>query len=152
MKKIWIVVISLITTGLIIFLIKTQITPSPKKSEEVPTPTIAYPTITDDIKITLSAKNNNRIVILKIDGLSPDFESVDYELTYLTGAGLPRGVLGNIVLQGEKEIIRDDIVLGTCSSGNCVYDTGVSKVDLSLKFNSEEKSYIFNKSYPLEPI
>lgn len=108
--------------------------------EIIPTPTQILPTISNDVNVSLTAINNNTTVVLKITGIPQDMESVEYELTYLTGKGLPRGVLGKITLSGETEIERNDIVLGTCSSGKCVYDTGVESIDLSLKFNSKSGS------------
>jgi len=124
-----------------------------KKPEEVatpmPTPSVVLPTVSDDIKVELTAKNNNKIVVLRISGLPDDMNSIEYELTYLTAARLPRGVLGKITLSGEKEIERDDIVLGTCSSGKCVYDTGVESIDLSLKFNSRQGVSVYSKTFPL---
>ena len=66
----------------------------------------------------------------------------------MTGAGLPKGVLGKIALdEGEREVVRDDIVLGTCSSGHCVYDTGVTGIDLTLKFNSDQGASIYRNTF-----
>lgn len=151
MKKIIIItgIIILIVLGIIV---TWTIRSSGKKeiTQEIPTPTIALPTVSSDISVDLKAKLDNKAVALTIKGLSSSVESVEYELTYTTGAGLPRGVLGKIyVKNNEKEISRDDIVLGTCSSGKCVYDTGVTSIDLSLKFNTPEGSSVFRKTYPL---
>lgn len=126
------------------------ISSSKKPDPEItPTPTVVLPTISDSIVVKLTSKNSNRVLELKIKGLNSDVKFVEYEITYLTGSGLPRGVLGKINTSGESELTRDDIVLGTCSSGKCVYDQGVTKVDLSLKFNSSGGSSVFQKSYSL---
>lgn len=118
--------------------------------EEVPTPTVALPTVSESIKVDLTGKNNNKIIDLKIEGVLSDIESIEYELTYTTGAGLPRGVLGKIKTDGKSSITRNDIDLGTCSRGKCVYDTGVTSINLSLKFNSTSgTSSVFQKTYPL---
>lgn len=119
--------------------------------EEVPTPTIALPTVSDNIKVSLTAKNANKVVDLKISGIPSDVETIEYELTYTTGAGLPRGVLGKITTDGKSSVIRNDVDLGTCSRGKCVYDVGVTSVNLSLKFNSTSgQSSVFQKTYTLE--
>lgn len=115
----------------------------------IPTPTVTFPTISDNIIVDLTAKDENRAIVLKIKGLTDDIDSIQYELTYTTGNGLPRGVLGKISVKGEKEIIRDDIVLGTCSSGRCVYDTGVKEINLSLKFNTAAGPKVFQRKYIL---
>lgn len=131
--------------------IMTKYFRSSKESEipVIPTPTASLPTISESVRVSLTAKNNNRAVELNIKGLNGDVVSVEYELTYMTGAGLPRGVLGKITASGESEITRDDIVLGTCSSGKCVYDQGVTAVNLALKINSSTGSSVFQKSYTL---
>lgn len=117
--------------------------------EILPTPTVALPTISDDVEVAFVIRKDRPAAVLSIKRIPSDVESVEYELTYITGAGLPRGVLGKIRLNGEKNVIRDDIVLGTCSSGKCVYDTGVTSVDLSLKFNTSSGSRVFQKTYSL---
>lgn len=118
--------------------------------EEVPTPTVALPTVSENIKVDLTAKNGNKVVDLKISGIPSNIETIEYELTYTTGAGLPRGVLGKITTEGKSSVTRNDIDLGTCSRGKCVYDMGVTEVNLSLKFNSTSgQSSVFQKTYPL---
>lgn len=118
--------------------------------EEIPTPTVALPTVSESIKVDLTAKNDNKIVNLKIGGVPVDIDTIEYELTYTTGTGLPRGVLGRIKTDGKSSITRNDIDLGTCSRGKCVYDTGVTEINLSLKFNSTDgNSSVFQKTYPL---
>lgn len=118
--------------------------------EEVPTPTVILPTVSESIKVDLTARNDNKIVNITIDGVSADIETIEYELTYTTGAGLPRGVLGKIKTEGKSNITRNDIDLGTCSRGKCVYDTGVTEISLALKFNSTlGNSSVFQKTYSL---
>lgn len=121
------------------------------KSEEefVPAPTEVLPTVDSNIDVKIVSRQGGRSVDLLVLGIPQDIDSVEYELTYLTGSGLARGVLGKIKTNGESKISKDDIVLGTCSSGKCVYDTGVKSIDLSLKFNSEKGSSVFQKSFPL---
>ena len=150
-KKIIIGVVILLIVIVSGILIKTKILSSQKteETETVPTPTIVLPTVSGNITVDLIAAANKQSVTLKIGGLTADIQSIEYELTYTTGAGIPRGVLGKIVLNGEKEIVRDNIVLGTCSSSKCVYDTGVTTVNLSLKFNTSSGSSVYQKSYTL---
>lgn len=117
---------------------------------EVPTPTVVLPTVSDSIKVDLTAKNDNKIVDIKIAGIPQNTDTIEYELTYTTGTGLPRGVLGKITVNSQNSISRNDIDLGTCSRGKCVYDTGVTSINLSLKFNSTSAtSSVFQKTYPL---
>lgn len=117
---------------------------------EIPTPTVVLPTVSESVKVDLTAKSGNKIVDIKISGIPADTDTIEYELTYTTGAGLPRGVLGKIAVNGQSNITRSDIDLGTCSRGKCVYDVGVTSVNLSLKFNlTSGSSSVFQKTYPL---
>lgn len=149
MKKVIITVIVILIIIAIIAFIKLRSGPVVENPEVAATPAIALPTVSDSVKVDLLPKNDNKAVKLTVSGLSNNIESVEYELTYTTGGGLPRGVLGKISTKGASEISRDDIVLGTCSSGKCVYDPGVTSVDLSLKFNTPEGSSVFRKNYQL---
>lgn len=150
MKKIIILItVLLVVIFLVILAVKSLFSNKPEVTEALPIPTIVLPTVSENIKVDLTPLSGNKAVKLNIKGLTPKIESVEYELTYVTGNGLPRGVLGKISLKGEKEITRSDIVLGTCSSGKCAYDTGVTSVNLSLKFNSASGASVFQKTYSL---
>ncbi|PIR08576.1 hypothetical protein COV53_02285 [Candidatus Gottesmanbacteria bacterium CG11_big_fil_rev_8_21_14_0_20_37_11] len=151
MKKLLIGIGIVILIIIVIVVIRT-ISSSEKKEiiKEVPTPPIAFPTISSDISVDLKPKQGNRAVVLAIDGIPSNIVSIEYEMTYTTGEGLLKGSNGGpIKLKGEKKLVRD-LDLGTCSTGGkCVYDTGVTSIDLVLKFNSAEGSSIFQKKYDL---
>ena len=153
MKKIIIgigvaVIIIILTVA---FAVRNMVSNQPVQSGISPTPTTVLPTVSSSVGVSLTPANGNKSLSLDIKGIPSDVQSVEYEMTYITGAGIPRGVLGKINLSGgESEVKRDDIVLGTCSSGKCVYDTGVTSVDLSLKFNSPSGSSVFQKTYSLQ--
>src|SRR3989344_6512800 len=82
-------------------------------------------------QVSLTASNYNKAVILKIIDISSDVVSVEYEISYITGKGLPRGVLGKTKI-GETKMGKDtvfkEILLGSCSKNVCVYDEGVTKI------------------------
>ena len=140
------VIVGVLIVGLAVLKLRPS-TPT-LETQLTPTPTVALPTVSPDVKVELIPKNSNREVTLKISGIPSDFTSIEYEFTYMTGAGLPKGVLGKITLkEGEREVVRDDIVLGTCSSGHCVYDTGVTSIDLTLKFNSERGASVYRQTF-----
>lgn len=149
MKKFIIILAAVALFGVGFYTIKKITVRNPVEVSE-PTPTVmVFPTISDDIFVELIARSDNKAVELRLSGLPIDLESVEYELTYDTDSGLPRGVLGKIITDGKSQITRDDIVLGTCSSGKCVYDSGVDKVNLSLKFNGADGIKVFQKEYIL---
>lgn len=140
------VVVSVLIAGFVVLNLRPSA--PPPDTQLTPTPTVSLPTVSPDVKVGLIPKNSNREVTLKISGIPSDITSVEYEFTYMTGAGLPKGVLGKITLkEGEREVVRDDIVLGTCSSGHCVYDTGVTSIDLTLKFNSDKGASVYRNTF-----
>src|SRR3990172_8673984 len=101
MKKIILIIIAGVVLSLgVFFLFTRKSVPKQEIPDEVPTPTVALPTISDDVKVDVQFGSNNGSIVLTIGGFTPDIESIEYELTYLTGAGLPRGVLGKIILKG----------------------------------------------------
>lgn len=151
MKKVIIGVVALliIIGGIVVF--KLQSGSKADTADVVPTPTIALPTVSGDVKVELTAHTDKKAVDLKISGIPADTESVEYEMLYTTGTGLSKGVNGGpIRLNGKYELERSDITIGSCSTGGkCTYDTGVSQINLVLKFNSTNgSSSVFNKSYP----
>ncbi len=101
------------------------------------------------VEVSLTPRYDNKAVILKVDKLPADVTSVEYELAYEAKGGLPRGVLGKIEVKSQGTILRE-ILLGTCSRNVCVYDEGVTKVKLTLKFNkSSAPSTGFSQEYEL---
>lgn len=101
------------------------------------------------VEVSLVARSDKRAVTLKISKIQSETVSVEYELSYETGSGLPRGVLGKVDLKGADSLSRE-ILLGSCSKNVCVYDEGVKKISLTLKFNkSSGQATGFNKEYEL---
>lgn len=132
-----------------IFFMNSGKQPAPDEGEDVPEPTVALPTVTDSIQVDFEGKSGGKEVSLAVRGLTPDMQSIEYDINFMTGEGLPRGIIGKIPLKGEKEIVRDNLVLGTCSSGSCVYYTGVKDVNVILKFNTTNGASVFQKTYTL---
>ena len=101
------------------------------------------------VDVSLVANSNKTSVTLKVSKFSKDTVSIEYELSYDTGSGLPRGVLGKVDLKGADTFSRE-ILLGSCSRNVCVYDEGVVKISLTLKFNkSSGQATGFSKEYEL---
>lgn len=153
MKKIimiLIIIFLIIISVVYYFIFSKNGNSSKEEMDEIPTPTIILPTVSENIKVNLTASANGRAISLKISEIPPSIESIEYELIYITGAGLPRGVNGKIILKDESDVLRDNITLGSCSSGGkCTYDEGVTSVDLTLKFNTNSVSSIFQKTFPI---
>jgi hypothetical protein len=150
MKKIIIILGLLLIIGGVIFFLTKNSNKSNQATEDIPTPTMALPTISESVKVDLTPVDGGKAVKLSVSDVPSDTDTIEYEISYTTGSGIPRGVLGKITVGGEKNVSRDNITLGTCSSGKCVIDSGIISVDLSLKFNSSSgDSKVFRKSYPV---
>lgn len=125
---------------------KQETAPEAVKDEVLPQ-TQLLPTVEPSVVVTLTSANKKE-VLLTIAGVPPGTTSIEYELSYLARGDLPKGVIGTIPITDEKEIERK-ITLGTCSSGRCVYDQGVEKVKVSLKFNGDYGSRLFEKEFEI---
>lgn len=145
----WIILISILilSSGGVFFLKGRH--GAPKKEEEVvQTPQEILPTIDSSVMIDLVPRDDRKAVILRISNIPSGVTGIEYELTYEAKGGLPRGVLGRIELKNNNFIDRE-ILLGTCSRNTCVYDEGVTKVSLVLKFISPTGQSQFQKDFPL---
>jgi hypothetical protein len=106
------------------------------------------PPVDSSVVVNLSARADNKAVKLSIAKIPSGTDTIEYELSYTTGAGLPKGAIGKIDVTGKTDIDRD-VLLGTCSKNVCTYDAGVTKVSLVLKFNSAKGASQFSKDFPL---
>ncbi len=110
---------------------------------------IELPVVDSSVKVDLVARDDKKAVTLKISSIPKGTESIDYELSYDTSAGLPKGALGTIRLKDGESSVEREILLGTCSRNVCKYDEGVTKINLVLRFNHPKGSSQFQKEYVL---
>lgn len=108
----------------------------------------ALPAADPSIVVDLKARADRKEVTLTVAKIPSGTSSIEYELSYTTSEGLPKGAIGKIDVSGKSDIERN-ILLGTCSKNVCTYDNGVSSVNLVLKFNSADGATQFSKDYPL---
>lgn len=138
-------IIAILAGGFVLIKQLTKAQPQ-KAEEEIKT---ELPQVDASVVVDLKPKSDNKSVILSVSNIPAGTESIEYELSYTTDKGLPKGALGKIDLKGVSEITRD-ILLGTCSKNTCTYDTGVKSVSLVLRFNSVEGTSQYTKEYSLE--
>lgn len=105
------------------------------------------PTVDSTVSVNLTSKDGKEVV-LTVENIPLGTETLDYELSYLTSGNLPKGVVGTIEVAGKDKIERK-ITLGTCSSGTCVYDQGVKKIKVDLKFNGDYGGKLFEKEFEI---
>lgn len=114
----------------------------------------------DDIGLSLSASDDNKQVQFKISKVQ-GIKSIEYELTYEADATaqekeegadaqVQRGITGDATIDiNDSSYTSPWLDLGTCSSGTCHYDTGVTSVDLVLKVTKDGKVYQVEKKLDL---
>ncbi len=121
-------------------------------SEETPVveETVIEVITPQELGLTFTARSDKKAVKFTITNIK-DIQSVDYEISYIAKGDIPRGAIGHIeVKPKDKEIETNYIDLGTCSSGKCKYDEGVTSVKLILKIaKSDNKTYSSEKALDL---
>ena len=113
------------------------------------------------IGLSLTATSDKKKVQFKISKLQ-GIKSIEYELTYQANATaqekaegsdaqVQRGITGDAKINsGDSSYDSPALDLGTCSSGTCHYDTGVTSVDLVLKVTKTDgKVYQVEKKLDL---
>ena len=103
--------------------------------------------VESSVKVSVKKSPDGKKATLTVTGIPGKYTDIDYEFTYDTAEGVPRGVLG--VLEIEDGVAEKEVVLGSCSTNVCSYDEGVNKVLVSLKFNGTGESKMFEKEFPL---
>lgn len=135
-KIILAVILGLLVVGGAIFAFR----PKDKAENEESVPTVDQPQIIKPEKVPFfiltPIENNHKLVLTVID--AKDFDNIEYELIYELEAGLTRGVTGEIDLTEDS---RKEILLGTCSSGNCRFDEGVTGGELVIQLEEDGKVY-----------
>ncbi len=113
--------------------------PQPTVSEELKDEVV--PTLQpEDLGLKLTSRNDKKAVKFEIQK-SDDIQSVEYEITYVALGDIPRGVIGSIDTKSANGKIESKYIdLGTCSSGKCKYDEGVSEVKFVLKITKTNNS------------
>lgn len=151
-KKIVIVfiVLTILIIGIVWAKIKSTKQEVPKqevKKEEILPKSEILPTVDSSVLVDLTSKDKKE-AILTIKSIPNGTLTIEYELSYLAKGNLPKGVIGTINIEGENSIERK-ITLGTCSSGSCVYDEGVTSIKVNLKFEGDYGSRLFEKEFEI---
>ncbi len=106
-----------------------------------------FPTVESSVSVDLTSDKKKQRVTITLENVPEDVTMVEYELTYTSKGGIPKGAIGAIELEGTSGTVQAD--LGTCSSGSCVYDNEGSKVNLTLKFTGTKGVRVFEKEFEL---
>lgn len=128
---------------------RKELRPISKKVSTLPNNADIVPTVDSSVLVSIKRVGDGKRVKLTISSIPSGTTSIDYEFSYDTRTGVPRGVIGTIT--PTESTYQKEIVLGSCSTNVCTYDEGVTKVKVSLKFNLDSgSSSIFEKEFALE--
>lgn len=141
--------------------------PSKPETQNILQNEAAIPTVDSSVQVELKPvkRVGDRIaeVSLTIKNPPKGTKKIEFEITYSAyGRGdeegatglLQQGAVGKCVEEIESGIWtcqqqknKEAIVLGTCSSGTCVYDRVVGPIRISIKFTGNYGARIFEKEY-----
>lgn len=132
----WIVVsLVLLGGGYYVFSLSTQ-KPSPVAAQSEIQEKVVPTVVPKELGLILSARADKKAVKFAISNVS-GITSVEYEITYVAAGDIPRGVIG-ILEPTAGKLESKYIDLGTCSSGKCKYDAGVTSVKFLLKITKTD--------------
>jgi len=77
-------------------------------------------------------RKDKKAVGFKVENIA-DYEILKYEIVYDTLDG-DKGMVSNIKINGKNVVLREDLLLGICSSLGqvCIYDKGITKISLQV--------------------
>lgn len=143
---IMVVVGILIITGLVFLLLRPAKIKETKRESILPKDQLVQK-LESSVEVDVKKLPDGKKVLLSIVNIPSKYTEIEYEFSYDTDKGVPRGVLGTIQVKGDT--YEKEIVLGSCSTNTCTYDTGVKKIKISLKFNSASGAKVFEKEFTL---
>jgi len=107
----------------------------------------------EDIGLVLTPNAANTEVTMEITDVSK-FNSFEYEMNYdadVDGEIVPRGAIGSGEVEPGESSITREITIGTCSSGKCKFDKGVTKISFIIRLNLKDgQTGIVKKDLNLE--
>ena len=132
-----------------VVLVKKLIRPVVTTTSDNPDNKEEFLPLDPSVTVDLTPRADGKAVNLSVGNVPSDTDSIEYEIAYDNDKGLRKGANGKIIVKGEKDITRNDILFGTCSKTMCTYDTGVTSVSLTLRFTSAKGVSVFTKDYPI---
>jgi hypothetical protein len=133
---------------------------APEQDEQADTADVVQTLSADQLGLSIVAKPDSKAVKIKIEKAG-DIKSIEYQVTYEADStaqekaegGEPRvqrGITGQADVKDSLTYESEWLDLGSCSRNICRYDTGVQKVDVTLKIVKKNgKTYESQKSLDL---
>lgn len=127
-------------------LFSPQILYSAKKLN-IPKTSVKGSKTSSTISVAYKLRKDKRTLTITFGNLQ-NAKSVDFTLTY-NGSGNDQGVMGGFTVKKGMRTKTQQITLGTCSSGTCVYYTRVKnmKLEVTAKLKNGKT---FRKTYSIK--
>jgi hypothetical protein len=149
-KSKWLIILGsglVIIVVLVVILLRPSTKKAPEEKKSVLPQDQTVKQAESSIQVGVSLLPDGKRVKLAIENIPSKYQEIEYEFSYDTEKGVPRGVLGTITVAGDS--YEKEIVLGSCSTNTCTYDAGVKKVKVSLKFTGSSGASVFEKEFEL---
>ena len=131
--------------------------------QEQLTNTEIIPTVDSNVNVSLKEADKRGELLLTVSDAPSGTTAIEYQLTYDAvsreegGSVVPRGVIGKCIQQlssknawsCQQPNSGEAIILGTCSSGTCVYDNITGDINVQLKFTGSYGERIFEKDFKI---
>lgn len=131
--------------------------------QEQLTNTEVIPTVDSNVNVSLKEADKRGELLLTVSDAPSGTTAIEYQLTYDAvsreegGSIVPRGVIGKCIQQlsskntwsCQQPNSGEAIILGTCSSGTCVYDNITGDINVQLKFIGSYGERIFEKDFKI---
>jgi hypothetical protein len=132
-----IVVVVLVLIGVTLYVLSSRNSAPAVQNNEPGTAIQTAPKIDPkEIGLTLKMGDDGKRVVMAIADTS-NLSGIDYELSYTSTGGIPRGAIGHIDIKTKGKAISQEIVLGTCSDV-CHYDQDVTDIKLVVKVTKSD--------------
>jgi len=147
---------------LVFFLVKRNKNRELQLQEQL-TNSEVIPTVDSNVRVKLTEADKRGELILTVSDAPSGTTAIEYQLTYDAisreegGSAVPRGVIGKCIQQlssrntwsCQQPNSGEAIVLGTCSSGTCVYDNITGDINVQLKFVGSYGERIYEKDFKI---
>ena len=131
--------------------------------QEQLTNTEIIPTVDSNVNVSLKEADKRGELLLTVRDAPSGTTAIEYQLTYDAvsreegGSVVPRGVIGKCIQRLSSQSTwscqqpnsGEAIILGTCSSGTCVYDNITGDINVQLKFTGSYGERIFEKDFKI---
>ncbi|MDP3974627.1 MAG: hypothetical protein Q8P65_01410 [bacterium] len=121
------------------------------------------PTVDSNVNVSLKEADKRGELLLTVRDAPSGTTAIEYQLTYGAisreegGSVVSRGVIGKCIQQLSSQSTwscqqpnsEEAIILGTCSSGTCVYDNITGDINVQLKFTGSYGERIFEKDFKI---